>query len=388
VAKANEQLELTVLIPCLNEAETVGLCVRKARESLERLGVSGEVLVADNGSEDDSARLAAAAGARVIHVPERGYGSALLAGIEAARGRFILMADADDSYDLENIEPFLAKLREGFDLVQGCRLPAGGGRVERGAMPFLHRWVGNPLFTRLARWWFGTPVHDTNCGMRAFRRDFIQRLELRCTGMEFANEMLIKAALHKGRVAEVPVVLRPDARRTRASHLRTFRDGWRTLRFYLLYSPRWLFLAPGLALTALGAAGMGAALLRPGWPDPLGGYGLLLSMLAVLMGYQSVLFALLTKAFAVNEGLLPMDRKTERFFQIMTLERGLALGALGLGAGAAVLAGQWLSLADRPGPLSVGEFLRLGAPGAALCALGFQTILFSFFASLLGMRRR
>ena len=179
MAKANEQLELTVLIPCLNEAETVGLCVRKARESLERLGVSGEVLVADNGSEDDSARLAAAAGARVIHVPERGYGSALLAGIEAARSRFILMADADDSYDLENIEPFLAKLREGFDLVQGCRLPAGGGRVERGAMPFLHRWVGNPLFTRLARWWFGTPVHDTNCGMRAFRRDFIQRLELR-----------------------------------------------------------------------------------------------------------------------------------------------------------------------------------------------------------------
>ncbi|MCD6340022.1 MAG: glycosyltransferase family 2 protein, partial [Verrucomicrobia bacterium] len=243
MAKANEQLELTVLIPCLNEAETVGLCVRKARESLERLGVSGEVLVADNGSEDDSARLAAAAGARVIHVPERGYGSALLAGIEAARSRFILMADADDSYDLENIEPFLAKLREGFDLVQGCRLPAGGGRVERGAMPFLHRWVGNPLFTRLARWWFGTPVHDTNCGMRAFRRDFIQRLELRCTGMEFANEMLIKAALHKGRVAEVPVVLRPDARQTRASHLRTFRDGWRTLRFYLLYSPRWLFLA-------------------------------------------------------------------------------------------------------------------------------------------------
>ena len=377
-----EPLELTVLLPCRNEAETVGICVRKALETLQQLGVSGEVLVVDNGSTDGSGRIAQQAGARVLYEPRPGYGHALLTGIEQARGRFILMADADDSYDLTAIEPFLQKLREGYDLVQGCRLPSGGGSIQPGAMPWLHRWIGNPFFSWLARWWFGVPVHDINCGMRAFRRDFILSLDLRCTGMEFANEMLIKATLYGARITEVPITLRPDARRSRRPHLRTFRDGWRTLRFYLLYSPRWLFLIPGAFLI-----GMGIGLQATPWyfvdrpASTLLPFSLL-GTLGITIGYQSILFALLTKAFAINEGLLPMDKRMERFFRIMNLERGLLLGAMALVAGIGLLF-FW-----HENPAHPFALLRYGLPGVTLCTLGAQTILFSFFASLLGLRRR
>ncbi|RME93628.1 MAG: glycosyltransferase family 2 protein [Verrucomicrobia bacterium] len=389
VQPAVRTMELTVLMPCLNEADTVARCVRAARETLERLGIEGEVLVADNGSTDGSDRLAAEAGARVIRVAERGYGSALMAGIAAAKGRFVLMADADDSYDLTAMEPFIQRLRAGADLVQGCRLPAGGGRILPGAMPWLHRWIGNPLFTWLGRWWFRTPVHDTNCGMRAFRKELIQRLDLRCTGMEFANEMLIKAALHGARIEEVPVTLRPDGRRAHRPHLRTFRDGWRTLRFYLLFSPRWLFLAPGVGLLLAALGGWLAVLAGA----EIGGrrLGLNAAIVASMLGvagYQSVLFALLTKAFAINEGLLPMDRRMARFFEVMTLERGLLAGGaaltLGLGLVAAVLfrwlPEAWTATTERAAALVV--------VGSTAGALGFQTVLFSFFASLLGMKRR
>jgi glycosyltransferase involved in cell wall biosynthesis len=383
-------MELTILMPCLNEADTVATCVRKARATLERLGLEGEVLVADNGSTDGSVERAREAGARVIHVPERGYGNALLAGIAAARGRFVLMGDADDSYDFTAVEPFVRALREGADLVQGCRLPSGGGRVLPGAMPWLHRWIGNPLFTGLARWWFKTPVHDTNCGLRAFRRDWLEQLDLRCTGMEFANEMLIKAALHGARFAEVPITLHPDGRRARRPHLRTFRDGWRTLRFYLLFSPRWLFLVPGIALMLAGLAAWWAAAAGVTVAGrALGVNSSLAGAMLLLCGYQSVLFALLTKAFAINEKLLPMDRRMDRFFRVVTMERGLALGGLGLLAGLGLLGGAlvrwWGGEAD---PTAVRHTTTLALVGATLGTLGFQTVLFSFFASLLGMHRR
>lgn len=372
------QIELTILLPCLNEADTVGICVSKAIESLKRLGIAGEVLVVDNGSTDGSAQIAASAGARVVTEPRPGYGQALMAGIKTAKGQYILMADSDDSYDLTAIEPFIQKLREGYDLVQGCRLPSGGGRIEPKAMPWLHRWIGNPLFTLLARWWFNCPVHDINCGMRAFRKDFIQSLDLRCTGMEFANEMIIKAVLYGGKIAEVPVVLRPDARHGRKPHLRTFRDGWRTLRFYLLYSPRWLFLVPGSLLLTAG----GICLALPILGASINIVSSLLGMAASITGYQAILFALLTKAFAINEGLLPMDRHMEKFFRVMNLERGLLLSLLAITVGAGVLI-LWLR-SDDPMP----TLTRYGLPGATLCALGIQTWLFSFFASLLGLKRR
>lgn len=385
------RMELTILMPCLNEADTVAGCVRKARASLARLGLEGEVLVADNGSTDGSPALAETAGARVIHVGERGYGSALMAGIEAARGDFILMGDADDSYDFGAIEPFVTRLREGWELVQGCRLPAGGGRVQPGAMPALHRWVGNPLFTWLARWWFRTPVHDTNCGLRAFRKDLIPRLDPRCTGMEFANEMLIKASLIGARIAEVPITLHPDGRQGRRPHLRTFRDGWRTLRFYLLFSPRWLFLMPGALLMFAGLAGWIAAATGVSVSGrELGLNAAILASALLLCGYQSVLFALLTKAFAINEGLLPMDRRMARFFRWMTLERGLIAGGLALAGGLGLLAwgiALWWNGEDASGATSA-LLPRLAAVAGTLSTLGFQTILFSFFASLLGMHRR
>lgn len=259
---ASEMCEISVVMPCLNEVETVAVCVGKAVDWIRRAGVEGEVIVADNGSSDGSEQVAEAAGARVISVPEKGYGSALLEGITAARGKYVIMGDADDSYDFSQLTPFLARLREGNDLVQGCRLPSGGGTIERGAMPFSHRWIGNPLFSFLARQWFGAPIHDIYCGLRGFSKSLFERLDQRCTGMEFATEMIIKASLNKEKIAEVPITLHPDGRKTRAPHLKTFRDGWRTLRFFLLSSPRWLFFLPGLFLIGLGAFGYAIALPR------------------------------------------------------------------------------------------------------------------------------
>jgi len=237
--------EVSVVIPCLNEADTIEIVIREARQALDRAGIAGEIVVGDNGSTDGSRELARAAGARVVAVPAPGYGSALMGGIAASHGRFIMMGDADASYDFGAIPDFVAELRAGNALVMGCRLPSGGGRVMSGAMPFLHRWWGNPMFSWMVRHWFGSPIHDVYCGLRGFTRELYEELELRCTGMEFATEMVIKSALSQARTAEVAITLRPDQRRTRAPHLRTFRDGWRTLRFFLLYSPRWLFLLPG-----------------------------------------------------------------------------------------------------------------------------------------------
>ena len=379
-------------MPCLNEAETIESCIRKARRALDEHRIAGEIIVADNGSTDGSVEIAERAGARVVHVAEKGYGSALMGGIAAARGRYVLMGDADDSYDFGALPDFVAKLRAGFELVQGCRRPAGGGRILPGAMPFLHRWWGNPMFSMLARWWFRAPINDVHCGLRAFTRDLYTRLELCCTGMEFASEMVVKAMLARSHVAEVPITLHPDGRRSHAPHLRTFRDGWRHLRFYLLYSPRWLFLVPGALLMGLGA--LGYALAMPSGGLHIGRvhldvHTLLFASLAIICGYQAVIFAILTKAFATAEGLLPPDRRVTRFFELVTLERGLLAGAVATIAGFTLLGGavvQWI--AANLGPLNYEHTMRWVIPGVTCSALGVQTILSSFFASILGMRRR
>ena len=226
-------MKLSVVIPCLNESDTIAKCVESALSTIAEREIEGEVIVADNGSTDGSPVLALAAGARVVAVPDKGYGSALMGGIDVARGNYIIIGDADDSYDFGEIPVFLEKLEAGNDLVQGCRMPSGGGRILPGAMPILHRWLGNPVFSLMARWWFHAPVHDVNCGMRGFTKDLYRRLDLRCTGMEFATEMVIKASLLGAKITEVPIALRPDGRKHHAPHLKTFRDGWDTLRVFL-----------------------------------------------------------------------------------------------------------------------------------------------------------
>lgn len=377
-------------MPCLNEADTLATCIRKVQASFAEHEIEGEVIVADNGSDDGSVQIAEALGVRVVHVAERGYGSALMGGIAEARGRFVLMGDADDSYDFLEIPKFVDGLRAGADLVQGCRLPAGGGRVLPGAMPPLHRWLGNPMLTAMVRRMFGTPIHDVYCGMRGFTRKLYDELDQRCTGMEFATEMLIKSTLRGARIDEVPITLHPDGRTSHGPHLRTFRDGWRTVRFFLMYSPRWLFLWPGLLLIAAGA--LGYALALPGariGAAELGVHTLLVASLAVLLGYQSILFAIFSKTFAITTGLIPRDPRLERFYEHATLERGIVLGVAALLGGLALIAvpaSRWA--AQGFGPLVYPDTLRWVIPGVTLAALGFQTILSGFFVSILGMSRR
>jgi len=384
-------VEVSVVMPCLNEADTVATCIGKALRAMRAHGIAGEVVVADNGSTDASARIATESGARVVSVATRGYGSALMGGIAAARGRFIVMGDADDSYDFGEIPRFVERLREGYDLVQGCRLPAGGGRIMPGAMPTLHRWIGNPMFSALTRRWFhAVGIRDVYCGLRGFSRAFAQKLDQRCTGMEFAPEMIIRATLFGGRVTEVPITLHPDGRTAHARHLKTFRDGWRTLRIFLLYSPRRLFVIPGAALVALGLLGYAVAL--PGVTVgrlTFDAHTLLISSLAILCGYQALLFALFAKTFAVNEGFLPADRFLERFFRVMDLERGLALAGVALVAGVVLLVAA-IDVWRRAGfgPLDYAHTMRLVVPGVTLFALGFQTVVSSFLVSFLGLARR
>jgi glycosyltransferase involved in cell wall biosynthesis len=386
----SDSVEVSIVMPCLNEADTLAICIEKAQRALREAGINGEIIIADNGSADRSPEIARNLGARVIHVEEKGYGNALMGGINAARGAYVIMGDADDSYDFLDIAKFVHKLREGFDLVQGCRLPSGGGTVLPGAMPFLHRWWGNPMFSLFARWWFGAPVNDVYCGLRGFRKDFYQRLDQRCTGMEFATEMIIKSSLYHAKIAEVPIHLHPDGRKAHAPHLKTFRDGWRTLRFFLMYSPRWLFLRPGLLLIALGI--LGYCLALPGvtiGKMTLDAHSLLFASLAILCGYQSVLFAVFTKTFAISEGLIPPDPRMNKLFELVNLERGLIFGIVTLIAGVALLLAainQW-RLAHF-GQLDYSHTMRWVIPGATLTAVGFQTILASFFVSILGMRRK
>jgi glycosyltransferase involved in cell wall biosynthesis len=385
------RIEVSVVMPCLNEADTLETCIRKAQRALREKSIAGEIIVADNGSTDGSQHIAARMRARVIHVESKGYGNALMGGIAAARGKFIIMGDADDSYDFLEIPRFVEKLRAGYDLVQGCRLSSGGGKIMPGAMPFLHRWWGNPMFSAMARHWFkAEAVHDVYCGLRGFTKESYDRLNQRCTGMEFATEMIIKASLFREKISEVPITLHPDGRKSHAPHLKTFRDGWRTLRFFLMYSPRWLFLMPGVLLFLLGLIGYGLAM--PGLTVmgvAFDAHTLLFASLAILCGYQSILFAVFSKTFAIAEGLMPEDRRMTKFFQMVSLEWGLIIAMIALLIGLALLVvavNQW-RLANF-GNLDYAHTMRLVVPGVTLTALGFQTILSSFFVSILGMRRR
>jgi glycosyltransferase involved in cell wall biosynthesis len=379
--------DLTVVLPCLNEAETLAICIKKAQTSMAELGLGGEVVVADNGSTDGSQAIARRTGARVVDVSTPGYGAALTGGITAARSEFIVMADADDSYDLSDLGPFVEQLRNGADLVMGNRFQGG---IRRGSMPPLHRYLGNPILTFLGRLFFHSPSGDFHCGMRGFRRSSILDLKLRTTGMEFASEMVVKATLSKLAIVEVPTTLSPDGR-SRAPHLRTWRDGWRHLRFLLLYSPRWLFWYPGICLMVIGV-GFGAALLPA--PLKIGGIGLdvnalIYSMVAVLVGFQAALFAVLARAFAMNEGLLPPSPGVDRAFRIMTLERGLVAGILLLlvGLGVTVYAVvHWGSSGF--GALNTSDAIRVVIPGATATVLGFEVVLSSFFLSILGLARK
>jgi len=383
-------VELSIVMPCLNEADTVGVCVEKAMRILREHQIAGEVIVADNGSEDGSQEIAARLGARVVQVAAKGYGHALMGGIAAAGGRYVLMGDADDSYDFLETPKFLARLREGYDMVQGCRLPSGGGTVRPGAMPFLHRWWGNPMFSIMASTMFHAPIHDIYCGMRGFTRSLYDRLALRCTGMEFATEMIIKSSIHRENITEVPITLHPDGRKSHAPHLKTFRDGWRTMRFYLMYSPRWLFLLPGLALMLLGTLGYGLAIPAVHVHGiTFDAHTLLVSTLFLLMGAQAVWFAVAAKVFAVSEGLLPANPNYDRFFSVATLERGLILGACSFIVGIGLLLWAIARWAESGwGHLDYASTMRIVIPGFALAALGFQTILSSFFVSILGMKRK
>ena len=389
--QSSAEIELSVVIPCLNEADTLAECVEKAQRAIAQHHIAAEVIVADNGSIDGSLEIAERLGARIVNVPARGYGSALMGGIAAARGRFIIMGDADGSYDFDEIPRFMEKLREGYDLVQGCRLPSGGGTVMPGAMPFLHRWFGNPLFSHLARRWFDCPVHDIYCGMRGFAKSHYEQLEQRCTGMEFATEMIIKTSLLRGaKAAEVPITLHPDGRKVHAPHLKTFRDGWRTLRFFLLCTPRRLFLLPGAILMLLGilayALAMPAVQIRGVRFDA---HTLLFGTLALLCGYQAIFFALFAKALAIKDGLLPPDLRIKRFLNSFNLEVGLFASAFAMVLGLIMLAAavnQW-RLADF-GNLNYAHTMRLVVPGATLTALGFQTFLSALLISFLDLQHR
>ena len=379
--------ELTVLMPCLDEAETIGICIEKARGYMERRGISGEVLIADNGSTDGSQAIAESHGARVVPVPKKGYGSALLGGILAAKGQYIIMGDADDSYDFSELDNFIEKLREGYALVMGNRFKGG---IKPGAMPPLHRYLGNPVLTGFGRLFFKSPLGDFHCGLRGFNRQAIQSLGLTSSGMEFASEMVVKATLQDLRIAEVPTTLSPDGR-TRAPHLRSWRDGWRHLRFLLLFSPRWLFLYPGASLMALGLLSM--IWLLPG-PRHLGGltldvHTLVYSAAAIVCGFQAVAFALFTKIYAIDAGLLPRDPRIVKLGELFSLEIGLVVGIVLLlgGLGASIFAVEiWgqSEFSDLDPTIS----MRIVLPGATAIILGLQIVFSSFFFSVLELSRR
>ncbi|MCE9556678.1 MAG: glycosyltransferase family 2 protein [Planctomycetes bacterium] len=380
-------LELSIIMPCLNEADTLERCIVKAKRFLQSSEIAGEIVIADNGSTDGSQVIARRCGARVVNVKLRGYGAALGCASLAAQGKYIIMGDSDDSYDFVNLMPFVEQLRNGYDLVMGNRFLGG---IKTGAMPWKNRYIGNPILTTIGRILFRCPAKDFHCGLRGFSHDAFIRMDLRTTGMEFASEMVIKSTLLGLKIAEVPTTLSPDGR-SRPPHLRPWRDGWRHLRFMLLFSPRWLFLYPGLLLMAIG--------LLTGlwiWPHPrqIGSvvfdvHTMLFSAAAALIGYQAVIFACLSKIFVINEGLLPADPKLNRLFSVLTLERGVMLGMLIvlLGLFGAIWAlANWSNRSF--GTLDPQRTLRYVIPSVFALVIGSQTILFSLFSSVLGLHLR
>lgn len=387
ITAPDDEIEVSFVMPCLDEAETLEDCIEAARGCIEAHGLRAEIIVADNGSTDGSPEIAMRCGAKVVPVATRGYGAALQGGFDAARGRYLVMGDADQSYDFGEAFPMIEKLRAGADLVMGSRFL---GRIEKDAMPWSHRWIGNPVLSLIGRVLFGSPVSDFHCGLRAFTKQTYERLGLRTTGMEFASELVVKAAAAKLRIEEVPITLHPDGR-SRPPHLRTVRDGWRHLRFMMTLSPRFTLFLPGLLLMTLA----GALLLRLYvGPIEIGSTSLdihtmQIASLFVVVGYQFVTTAIAARIYAVAEEIGPPAPWMQRAFEIFTLERGLVAGLLlallGLGVvGAAVLDWQEAGF----GPLVPSVTMRPVLIGATLIALGTQTLLMSFIYSMLGIRRR
>lgn len=379
--------ELTILMPCLNEAETLASCIRKARTFLCKNQISGEILIADNGSTDKSPDIAQHEGARVIAVPEKGYGNALIAGIQAAQGKFIIMGDSDDSYDFTNLDGFVKLLRDGNDLVMGNRFQGG---ISPGAMPFLHRYLGNPVLSGLGRFFFNIPVGDFHCGLRGFNRESIQNLNLKAPGMEFASEMVVLASLNGLKITEVPTTLVPDGRK-RKPHLNTWRDGWRHLQFLLLHSPDWLFLYPGAAAFSLGIIGFlfllpQAQTVRNVTFDV---HSLLYCSVLLTAGLQIMLFGIYAKLISTTViKTHSLDKILPFFWDCFTLERGLITGFLFLLCG---LAGALYSIVvweeHAFGGLIPSEMMRLVIPAATALSIGLQIIFASFFAVMLGVKK-
>ncbi len=383
----SEKPEVSVVLPCLNEAETLPTCIRQIQEMFARSGIKGEVVVGDNGSTDGSPEIAENMGARVVLVPRKGYGSALMGGIAGALADYLVMGDADGSYDFRDVPKFVAQLRSGADLVMGNRFSGG---IKPGAMPPLHRYFGNPVMTGLSRLFFKSECGDSQCGLRAFTKQAYDRMDLRTTGMEFASEMLVKATLFRMRVDEIPTTLSPDGR-SRPPHLRSWRDGWRHLRFLLMYSPRWLFLYPGITLMLVGSAL--AVWLLPG-PRRVHGvefdiHTLLYAVVGVLVGFQAVLFAFLAKVFAITTGLLPEDPQLTKLFRVFTLEGGLAVGISMLLAGVGcAFSSVFLWNAHGFGAMNPLSLMRVVACAVGLILMGVQVTLYSLFASILGLARK
>ncbi len=378
-------IEVSVVIPCLNEAETLAICINKASDAFAKHDIRGEVVIGDNGSTDGSQEIASASGAVVVDVPSRGYGAALMGGITAARGRYIIMGDADDSYDFSELSKFVDKLKSGADFVIGCRFPSGGGRIMPGAMPFLHRWLGTPILSWLSNLFFRTHIKDINCGMRGFTKAAYDKMELRSPGMEFASEMVMKAALMSISTEQVPITLHPDGR-SRAPHLRTWRDGWRHLRFMLLYSPRWMFVIPGMimfVLGLLGVAGLAAGPIKIG--DLVFSTNThIVSAMVTILGFQTMLLGVFAKAFAVFRGLLPSGRPSDRILQLLKLEQTVAAGVVVLVAGIAMLVWAVAIWGGREfGELDPFSVPRLVIPSVTLIVLGGQMVFSGFLLGLL-----
>jgi glycosyltransferase involved in cell wall biosynthesis len=379
-------IELSVVMPCLNEAETLAVCIQKAQGFFEREKVHGEVIIADNGSTDGSQEIAENLHATVVNVSQKGYGSALRGGIESANGRYIIMGDADDSYDFSNLMPYLIQLREGNDLVMGNRFRGG---IKKGAMPFLHRYLGNPVLSFIGRLFFKSKIGDFHCGLRGFSKEAYYKMELKTTGMEFASEMIVKASLKNLKITEVPTILSPDGR-SRPPHLNTWRDGWRHLRFLVLYSPSWLFLFPGMLLMIFGII---TSLFLINGPITIGHvnfdvHTLFYTSGCVLIGFQFILFYGLTKVFTVENELLPKSKKYDRLFKIINLEKGLIIGLL------VVILGIILSISAYSnwqeisfGNINDTSVFRMVIPAVTLMLLGVEIILFSLFFSILGLKK-
>jgi len=379
-------IELSVVMPCLNEAETLAICIKKAQGFFEREKISGEVIIADNGSTDGSQQIAKSLNATVVNVPQKGYGSALRGGIEAANGKYVIMGDADDSYDFSNLMPYLLKLREGYDLVMGNRFKGG---IKPGAMPFLHKYLGNPVLSFIGRLFYKSNIGDFHCGLRGFSKKAYYTMELKTTGMEFASEMIVKASLKNLQITEVPTILSPDGR-TRPPHLNTWRDGWRHLRFLVLYSPNWLFLIPGLILMVFGL--ITSAVLISG-PISIGSvnfdvHTLLFTSVLALIGFQFILFYGLTKVYTVENDLLPKSKKYDRLFKFINLEKGLIIGFILVIVGIALSISaytDWQAISF--GNIENNSVFRRVIPAVTLMLLGVQIILFSLFFSILGLKK-